>query len=57
MNKRKEANEISRKVEYIELGLEEDFNDRFSEAMQFPHMFTEFPHLKDILPKEAQEVG
>lgn len=56
VNKRKEANEIARKVEYIELGLEEDFNDRFSEAMQFPHMFTKFPHLEDILPEEPQEV-
>ena len=43
--------EIARKVEYVELALEEDFNDRFGEAMQFPHMFDEFPHLKGILPE------
>jgi len=56
VDKRKEANEIARKVEYVELALEEDFNDRFGEAMQFPHMFDEFPHLKGILPEEAVAV-
>lgn len=53
VDKRREANDIARKVEYIELGLEEDFNDRFSEAMQFPHMFDEFPHVDNILPLYA----
>jgi uncharacterized 2Fe-2S/4Fe-4S cluster protein (DUF4445 family) len=57
VNKRREANEIARKVEYIELAVEEDFNDRFSEAMQFPHMVDAFPHLEGILPKEPQEVA
>jgi uncharacterized 2Fe-2S/4Fe-4S cluster protein (DUF4445 family) len=51
-DKRKEANEIARQVEYVELALEEDFNDRFGESMQFPHMFDKFPHLKGILPNE-----
>jgi uncharacterized 2Fe-2S/4Fe-4S cluster protein (DUF4445 family) len=57
VTKRREANELARNVEYIELGLEEDFNDRFSEAMQFPHMFDHFPNLEDVLPKEPLEVG
>lgn len=52
VDKRKEANEVARQVEYVELALEEDFNDRFGEAMQFPHMHDKFPHLKGILPKE-----
>lgn len=51
VDKRREANEIARKVEYVELALEEDFNDRFGEAMQFPHMFDEFPHLEGIIPR------
>lgn len=51
-DKRREANEIARKVKYVELALEEDFNDRFGEAMQFPHMHDKFPHLKGILPEE-----
>ncbi len=36
VERRKETNEIARKVEYVEFALEEDFNDRFGEAMQFP---------------------
>jgi uncharacterized 2Fe-2S/4Fe-4S cluster protein (DUF4445 family) len=56
-DERKGANEIARKVEYVELALEEDFNDRFGESMQFPHMFDEFPHLKGILPKQPKKVG
>jgi uncharacterized 2Fe-2S/4Fe-4S cluster protein (DUF4445 family) len=57
VDKRKEANVIARQVEYVELALEEDFNDRFGEAMQFPHMFDAFPHLEGILPVEALNVG
>jgi uncharacterized 2Fe-2S/4Fe-4S cluster protein (DUF4445 family) len=57
VDKRKEANEIARRVEYVELALEEDFNDRFGEAMQFPHMFDAFPHLEGILPAEALNVS
>jgi len=56
-DEREEANIIARKVEYVELALEEDFNDRFGESMQFPHMFDKFPHLKGILPKEKPKVG
>jgi len=51
-DKRKEANEIARQVEYVELALEEDFNDRFGEAMQFPHMYDKFPHLRGLLSEE-----
>jgi uncharacterized 2Fe-2S/4Fe-4S cluster protein (DUF4445 family) len=53
-DKRKEANDVARRVEYIELALEEDFNDRFGEAMQFPHMFDAFPHIEGLLPKKLQ---
>lgn len=57
VDRRKEANVVARQVEYVELALEEDFNDRFGEAMQFPHMFDEFPHLEGILPREKQKVA
>jgi len=53
-DKRKEANDVARRVEYVELALEEDFNDRFGEAMQFPHMFDAFPHIEGLLPKKLQ---
>ncbi|MGD2079534.1 MAG: ASKHA domain-containing protein [Nitrospirota bacterium] len=55
VDKRREANAIARKVEYTELALEEDFNDRFGEAMQFPHMYDPFPHLEGIIPREPEK--
>jgi uncharacterized 2Fe-2S/4Fe-4S cluster protein (DUF4445 family) len=48
--KRKEAAEYARRVEYVELTLEEDFTEEFAKAMYFPHMKDEFPHLRDLLP-------
>ncbi len=54
VDRRREANKIARKVEYIELALEEDFNDRFGEAMQFPHMFDKFPHMEHLLSQEGE---
>ncbi len=55
-DKRREANEIATQVEYIELALEADFNDRFGAAMQFPHMTNEFPlseHLWKSVSKKS----
>ncbi len=49
---RQEVNDIATQVEYVELALEEDFNDRFGEAMQFPHMYDKFPHLEGIIPQQ-----
>jgi uncharacterized 2Fe-2S/4Fe-4S cluster protein (DUF4445 family) len=50
--KRKEAEEIARKVEYIELTIEADFQREFIEALEFPHMKDSFPHLKGIVREE-----
>ena len=50
--KRAEADEIARKVEYMELSIEADFQKEFIEAMQIPHMEDSFPHLKDIVRDE-----
>ena len=50
-DKRVEANEIARQVEYVELTVEKDFEREFAQAMYFPHMKDEFPHLKDHLPE------
>ena len=52
VEKRKEANWYSRNVEYIELTVEETFQQDFVEAMQLPHMTDEFPHLKGLVPDE-----
>jgi uncharacterized 2Fe-2S/4Fe-4S cluster protein (DUF4445 family) len=48
-NARRDADWIARRVEYIELTVEEDFERQFMEAMQIPHMTDDFPHLKDLL--------
>lgn len=50
--KRKEANWVSRNVEYIELTVEPNFQQEFMGAMQLPHMTDEFPHLVDLVPDE-----
>jgi uncharacterized 2Fe-2S/4Fe-4S cluster protein (DUF4445 family) len=50
--KRGEAEEIAAKVEYIELTVEQDFQNEFMESMQIPHMKDSFPNLKGIIPDE-----
>jgi uncharacterized 2Fe-2S/4Fe-4S cluster protein (DUF4445 family) len=52
VKKREEANWCSRNVEYIELTLEESFQQDFIEALQLPHMKDKFPHLEGIVPDE-----
>jgi len=51
-DKRAEADEIARKVEYVELSIEADFQKEFVAAMQIPHMEDAFPHLKGIVRDE-----
>jgi uncharacterized 2Fe-2S/4Fe-4S cluster protein (DUF4445 family) len=56
-DKRREADEVARQVEYIELTLEKDFDTIFSQAMWFPHMKDVFPHLEHLLPEKATKRG
>ena len=51
IKKRVEANWCSRNVEYIELTVEQTFQQEFMEAMQLPHMTDAFPHLEGIVPE------
>jgi len=51
MDKRAEANEIARKVEYLELTVEPGFEKVFSQAIWLPHMEDTFPHFNHLLPK------
>jgi uncharacterized 2Fe-2S/4Fe-4S cluster protein (DUF4445 family) len=51
-DKRTEAEEIAKKVEYIELTIEGDFQKEFMESMHIPHMKDPFPHLKGIVRDE-----
>jgi uncharacterized 2Fe-2S/4Fe-4S cluster protein (DUF4445 family) len=47
--KRVEADEIARKVEYVELTIEKDFQKEFIDALSIPHAKDPFPHLKGLL--------
>jgi uncharacterized 2Fe-2S/4Fe-4S cluster protein (DUF4445 family) len=50
--KRDEANRIARQVEYMELTIEEGFQDEFVAALHIPHSRDAFPHLKGRVPDE-----
>jgi uncharacterized 2Fe-2S/4Fe-4S cluster protein (DUF4445 family) len=56
-DKRREADEIARTVEYIELTVEKDFQKEFLDAMYFPHGKDHFPHLKGIVKEEILKIG
>ena len=49
-NKRIEADRIAKKVEYMELTAEGEFQTEFMYSLQLPHMRDTFPHLEDIVP-------
>jgi len=55
VDKRAEADEIARQVEYIELTVEPDFDKVFGQAMWLPHMKDAFPHLNHLLPEKAMK--
>jgi uncharacterized 2Fe-2S/4Fe-4S cluster protein (DUF4445 family) len=52
IDKRTEADEIARRVEYLELTLEPNFDKIFAQAMWLPHMKDKFPHLAHLLPEK-----
>ena len=52
IDKRKEADEFARKVEYIELTVSPEFEKTFARSMWIPHMKDKFPHLSHILPSK-----
>ena len=47
-DKRSEAEEMARRVEYLELTLEKEFQQEFMSAMFIPHMSDAFPHLPPL---------
>ena len=55
--KRDEANWCARNVQYLELTVEETFEQDFMEAMQLPHMSDEFPHLEGVVPDHVLNQG
>jgi len=54
-DKRAEADEVARHIEYVELTVEPDFEKQFAAAMHFPHMSDSFPHLQKMLDKAMRE--
>jgi uncharacterized 2Fe-2S/4Fe-4S cluster protein (DUF4445 family) len=50
-DKRDEADYWARRVQYIELTLEPEFNKIFTKALAFPNAEDKFPSLEGILPK------
>jgi uncharacterized 2Fe-2S/4Fe-4S cluster protein (DUF4445 family) len=52
-NKRLEADEWARKVEYVELSVEPAFEKEFMYAMHIPHMRDSFPNLKKVMEEEG----
>jgi len=53
-NLRKKANKLLKKIDYVEIALEKDFQRQYAEAMYFPHHNLElFPNLKEYknIPK------
>lgn len=53
-NLRKKANKLLKKIDYVEIAIEKDFQRQYAEAMYFPHHNLElFPNLKEYknIPK------
>ncbi len=51
--KRAEAEDMARRVEYVELSAQEDFQREFMGAMHLPHMTDAFPHVRKYLDAAA----
>jgi uncharacterized 2Fe-2S/4Fe-4S cluster protein (DUF4445 family) len=55
--KRREADQIAKRVDYVELTLMPDFQQHLIEAIHIPHMTDEFAHLKMTTAKRAKQKG
>ncbi len=52
-HKRREAQEISRWVKYIETAVDAQFQTEFVDAIHLPHNSDSFPHLDGLLPEDT----
>jgi uncharacterized 2Fe-2S/4Fe-4S cluster protein (DUF4445 family) len=55
-DKRTEANERARWVEFVEIATDPAFEKEFMMAMHIPHMKDKFPNLKELLAKSGSAV-
>lgn len=51
IDKRREAAEVAKRVEFVETAVEADFQNRFALAMAFPHATHKFPSIQHVLEK------
>jgi uncharacterized 2Fe-2S/4Fe-4S cluster protein (DUF4445 family) len=55
-DKRREANERARWVEFVEIATDPSFEKEFMQAMHIPHMKDKFPNLKELLTQQGSTV-
>jgi uncharacterized 2Fe-2S/4Fe-4S cluster protein (DUF4445 family) len=55
-DKRQEANDRARWVEFLEIATDPAFEKEFMQAMHIPHMKDKFPNLKELLEKSGSKV-
>jgi uncharacterized 2Fe-2S/4Fe-4S cluster protein (DUF4445 family) len=55
--RRQEAQEIARWVQYVETAVEPEFQEEFVAAMHLPHQSDAFPHLDGLLPPPPPPVS
>ena len=51
--KRLVAQQLARRVRYIETAVDENFQDEFVKAIHIPHQKDAFPHIADLLPEKT----
>ena len=49
--RRRQARELARWIQYIETAIEPNFQARFVDALGLPHTQDEFPHLQGLIPE------
>ncbi len=54
-NKRREAMEVAKSIQRIELPTDPNFQNQFMLALNFPHMVDPFPHIADIIPQNGPD--
>jgi len=58
LDKRREAHDILKRVQRIELPIQPEFQDRFMAALYFPHMTDPYPSLAGHAPaREDSDVA
>ncbi|MBI3739814.1 MAG: DUF4445 domain-containing protein, partial [Chloroflexi bacterium] len=55
VEKRREAMEVAARVTRYELPTDQDFQNQFMLAMNFPHMNESFPHVAHLIPKQIAD--